>query len=160
MITLYIAIVPIVLGSVIGGWLGFILMMIIAAVLVMSPLEGYYARQLESEIPLLKLKRPVNSSGACIYAEKYKRKAIIAYDNRDTYDIGFEAYEEMTLWRNIKIYESDECKQPILRVFVSDPKREMWTFCFIKRVENVLLLPKDTTFYRKNNKELNMDIVV
>lgn len=159
MITLCIAIVPVVLGAVIGGWLGVILMLVITTLLVISPLEGYYYRELELEVPLLKLKRPVNS-GTCFYAEKYKHKVIIAYDNRATYDIGFEAYEEKTLFGNIKIYESDECQQPELKVFVSSPKRDMWTFCFIKRVEYVLLLPKDTTLYRKNNKEINMDIVV
>ena len=159
MITLIIGIVGIFLGAVIGGWIGSILVMLLTATLVMLPLEGYYARNLKLEIPLLKLNRPVNG-GACIYAEKYKHKVIVAYDNRNVYDIEFEAYEEKTVWRNIKIYESVECKYPVLRVFVSTPRRDMWTFCFIKRVENIILVPKGTTIYRNNNKEINMDVVV
>lgn len=159
MITLVIGFVSLLVFGLIFGWIGVLIAGITVAILVCMPLEGYYSRELENEILLIKLKR-LESSGKTYYAEKSNHKLIIAYDNRNTYGIEYEAYEEATFCGIIKIYESEGYTEPILRTFTSKPIREMWTFCPFNRVEHVLSVPKGTVIYKKDKDEEKMEVVV
>lgn len=107
----------------------------------------------------MKLKR-LENSGKTYYAEKSNNRLIVAYDNSDTYDIEFEAYEEATFFGIIKIYESEDYNEPVLRTFTSNPVREIWSLCPFNMVEHVLTVPKDTVIYIKDKSEQKTDVVV
>lgn len=159
MATIFAGIILLILGGAIVGWIGFFIALALIVVLILMPLEGYEERDLEDEIPLIKLKRFENEGGV-YYAEKSKYRLTIAYDNRETYDIDYEAYEEKTVVGIIKIYESEECREPTLRTFKSIPSRDAFTFCPFNKIEYVLMVPKDTVLYKKGKKVQQAEIVV
>lgn len=129
--------------------IGAIIVVVLATIVMLSPIEGYEERIVDKTVVLLNLRRD-NCRGTCCYVEKHKSKVTYAFDNRNVYDIMFEAYEEKTVHGRIKVYEAEECATPILKVYKSKPKREMFTFAFIPKKEYVFLLPKGTLEDRKD----------
>lgn len=153
MFTIMIGFFGLLLGGLIAGWIGVIIVVLLTGIAVLLPLEGYDEREFEDKIDLLKLES-YNRQGVCRYVELHKNKAIYAFDNRDEYDIYFEAYEEKTLHGRIKVYESKGCSTPVLQVFKSTPSREMFTFAPFPKIEYVFLVPKGTV-EDKSRKKVN-----
>ena len=142
MVTLTAGIVLSIIAGIIVGWWGFLVGVGITAIIILSPIEGLGARNLVAEIPLLILKRPT-SNGMGYYVEKGKYKATYAFDNRDAYAIEFEAYEEKTVAGIIKVYESQECTQAVLKIFKRIPRRSSEiTFAPFPVMEYVFLVPE------------------
>ena len=129
-------------------------------ILTMFPIEGY--EHFEHEIDLIPLKEGIKIDGKKIGSEKYvitdnSYNAIFAYDNRRKYNFDALSYEEARIKGNIKIYKSEECEKPILKVIRDKPNRTMVCLApFSTKTEYVFLLPTDSTnfanFYYINEK--------
>ena len=141
--TLMIGVVLLIVGALIGGWTGVIIVVILTGILVLLPLEGYEEPEQIAEIKLLKLKK-YNECGKTRYVERIKNEARFAFDNHERYNVNFEAYEEKSILGRIKVYESEECKAPVLRIFKFTPNRAVFTFAPFSKKEYVFLLPQGT----------------
>ena len=160
MITIVIGFVLLIVAGLIVGWGGVVAVIAVTTAIILLPVEGFEERECTNEVPLIRLKRST-SKEKVYYLEKHRGKVIFAFDNCDAYDINFEAYEEDTIRGNIKIYESEQCKSPVVRVFKSEPVHtQIWTFAPFQRIEYVFLIPKGTLLYKKDKDKEQETIVV
>jgi len=139
-----------------GVFLGFVLSILleswwylligagVAFVLSSIPWEGYQTRCVK-EVKLIKLK----TRNKCYVKALGERYYAYAYDNREKYNLTNEAYEEVIIKGNVKIYESPKCEEPILKKFISTPKVELLTaFKLFRKTEYVFQIPVGTILDR------------
>lgn len=108
------------------------------------PIEGYNAPVLTNEVVLLPLKS--EETQEIYYVEKNNSVFIYAYDNSQKYGLDGGAYEEDRVSGIIKIYESAECKVPILKVFSTSRKDSWFTLCpMYTTKEYIFYIPEGTT---------------
>lgn len=141
-------------------WIAGTVLSVIYILCVMLPIEGFEEREETEEVELLKLKR--SSKEHSYYLEMVdKNKVVFAYDNSDMYELDGVAYEEDFRKGKIKIYESVNCEQPILKVFVTKPSREFFTFApFSTKREYVFYVPEGTVISPKNKHLQDISEVV
>ena len=97
----------------------------ILLLIIVLPVEGFHETEKE-DIELMRLKR--GKKGQTYYLEiTGKNKVVFAYDNSDKYDLDGGAYEEDFRKGKVKVYESNECEEPVLRTFITRPVRDMFT---------------------------------
>lgn len=115
---------------------------VISVIAIFIPFEGYEKKECEREIDLIKLNRE-NCKDCYVYPKG--KKAIYAYDNSGEYNLSGEAYEEDYVRGKIKIYESDECTDPILKIMKHKPDRNLTSIAlFATRTEYVFFIPTGT----------------
>ena len=159
MITIFIGLLCLIPGGLIGGWIGLIIVAILTGILLLLPLEGYDEPEEIEEIKLLKLKK-YSDCGKCCYVQKIKNEAKFAFDNSETYDISFVAYEEKRVFGRIKVYESEKCQEPVLRIFKSIPNRVAFTFAPFPKREYVFLLPEGTLeILNEKGEQVDVNVV-
>lgn len=141
-------------------WIAGVVLSAIYLLCILLPIEGFEEREETDEIELLKLKR--GAKRQAYYIEMVdKNKVVFAYDNSEMYDLDGVAYEEGFRKGNIKIYETEFCEEPILKTFVTEPSRNLFTFApFSTKTEYVFYVPEGTVL--KHSKETtgqNNDVV-
>lgn len=153
MITLIIGVVITLLIFLIFGWYGFI-PLVITALLLVLPIQGFYSPSAET-MDIIKLNKGKYSKPLenTYYVYKNKNTVIYAHDVREKYNLPAEIYEEVKLRGKVKIFESEECKKPILKVYTKVTKRGDFTFAPFDVVEYVFFVPKGTVFYADNSVE-------
>lgn len=135
------AIICVVLFAV-GLWAAGVVCAVLIVLALFLPTEGFKESELVQETDLIKLKRS-NFGNNCYYVQRKNKKATYAFDNRDKYDLEGVAYEEASVKGKIKIYESQDCKRPVIKAYVIEPNREFITFApFSTRVEYVFYVPE------------------
>lgn len=114
---------------------------------LLIPVEGC-STALKSETVLLPLKVE-EEPGKVYYVQEDDRNGnyLYAYDNSEKYGLSGGAYEEKKIYGYpVKIYESADCKTPILKVFVTKPKSIWYTFAVASTsYEYVFYIPVGTT---------------
>lgn len=125
-------------------WVAGTVLSVIYILCILLPIEGFQERENTEEIELLKLKRGLKEH--TYYIEIVgKNKVVFAYDNSDMYDLDGIAYEEGFRKGNIKIYETEPCEEPVLKTFVTEPTRCVFTFApFSTKREYVFYVPEGT----------------
>lgn len=141
-------------------WIAGAVLSVIYLLCIMLPIEGFEEREETEEVELLKLKR--GDKRHTYYLEMVgKNKVVFAYDNSEMYDLDDIAYEEGFRKGNIKIYETDNCKEPILKTFVTEPQRVIFTFApFSTKREYVFYVPEGTVINSKNRHSHNIHVEV
>lgn len=135
-------------------WIAGVVLSIIYLLCILLPIEGFEEREETEEIELLKLKRG-DKKTVCYLEVVDKNKVIFAYDNSDMYDLDGIAYEEGFKKGNIKIYETEFCEEPILKTFVTEPSRDVFTFApFSTKTEYVFYVPEGTVL-KKIKESIN-----
>ena len=127
--------------------------------LVLLPIEGFHKPQVDT-LELMRLK--LSNKGQTYYLWRLENnKILFAYDNSDMYDLDGGAYEEDVRKGKIKVYESEYCEEPILKTYITRPKRDFFTFApFSTKTEYVLYVPEGTVFnceyssHPKNREEV------
>ena len=123
---------------------------IVSTLVVILPVEGFEKAECIKEVELIPMKRGKREEGN-YYVEivdiRKKKKAIYAYDIRDEYDLNATAYEEASVQGDIKIYESKDCEEPVLKVFKIKPKRLFFTIApFSTKKQYVINVPEGTVY--------------
>lgn len=126
------------------SWKISIAVLAVTLVLLFIPLEGYENKQV-NRIKLLQLEDPLNPD-AVYYLELGKNKAVYAFDNSKAYDIPTVASERKTVRGKIRVYESAECKEPMLKLIEQKPiRKEGFAFAFFAtKKEYIFYVPKGT----------------
>ncbi len=159
MIVLILGCVPLLLAFS-WHWIAGVVVSAICLLLLLLPIEGFEETE-KDDIELIRLKRGKNDH--TYYIEIIgKNKVIFAYDNSDMYDLNGGAYEEDFRKGKIKVYESSECEEPILRSYTTRPSREFFTFApFSTKREYVFYVPEGTVInYQYKRFETNHEEVV
>jgi len=115
-----------------------------------KPVQGYSESVLKDEVALVSFSENVSSNDYGVYVisnkdGSYTVKYISNQDNESNKT--YETYTFETDSENIKEY--DNCKEPVLRKYVSEPVRGIWTFAIWceDKVEYKLEVPKDSIKY-------------
>ncbi|MBQ8044317.1 MAG: hypothetical protein IJ272_09290 [Clostridia bacterium] len=155
MITLFFGAIFVAITWSWNWMLGAALTIVVLLILIL-PVEGFEKKkQIGKDIHLLKLKR--GSKEDTYYVETKHNKAIYAYDNSEAYNLFGGAYEENYRKGDIKVYESEQCKSPILRDFVTKPSREFFTFApFSTKREYVFYVPEGTVLNSQDKHKATM----
>lgn len=127
-------------------WIAGAVLSVIYILCILLPIEGYHSPYEAEQIELLKLKR--GSKKQTYYIEQVDSNHVVfAYDNSEEYELDGVAYEEGFKKGNIKIYESEECYEPILKTFVIEPSTELFTFApFSTKKQYVFYVPEGTVY--------------
>ena len=150
MIIIMAGIAGIFFTSLVAGWKGFFISAGIVLVLALIPFEGFKTFECINTIELIKLRR---NDGKRYFIQRKGRKVIYAYDNREQYGLYGEVYEQKKIRGNIKIYESEECDRPLLKIFKSSPSRELLALALIpSRKKYIFYVPMGTIVSRKTSK--------
>lgn len=141
---------------VVGVFIGFVLSILLenwwwllvgsglAFILSTIPWEGYQTICVK-EVKLIKL----NTRNKCYVKALGGGRYAYAYDNREKYNLINEAYEEVVIKGNVKVYESPKCEVPIFKKFVSTPRVEVLTaFELFRKTEYVFQIPMGTVLDR------------
>ena len=116
----------------------------VSLVLSAIPWEGYRTKCVK-EVKLIKL----NTRNKCYVKALGENRYMYAYDNREKYNLANEAYEEVMIKGNIKVYETPKCEEPVFKKFVSTPKAEFLTvFKLFRKTEYVFQIPMGTILDR------------
>lgn len=139
-------------------WIAGAVLSIIYILCLMLPIEGYKEREEIEQIELLKLK--MGSKKSDFYLEFVEEnKVVFAYDNSEMYELDGIAYEEGFKKGNIKIYESEFCEEPLLKTFVTEPERGIFTFApFSTKREYVFYVPEGTVINHKDKVLHKVDV--
>lgn len=138
-----------------GGWKIGVLAVVIGLAAILLPIEGFHKQELVKIESLIKLKRSTtgDTGDNCYYVQKLGKKVIYAFDDRRRYELEGVAYEEKIVRGKIKIYESPDCTQPVLKVYKAEPKTELFTFApFSTKTEYIFNVPEGTFLEDKTNK--------
>ncbi|MBQ8044318.1 MAG: hypothetical protein IJ272_09295 [Clostridia bacterium] len=131
------------------------LFVVIAGImLAFAPLCGYEQAEVVQEIELVSLSNTVASEGegnliyvsvsaGNVYSYRYKVE--------NTTGLSGNAYETNTVSSNVTEVESDECTQPLLIVYVSKAKSNLFCFGIGKVKSYVFYVPTGTI-----SKEINL----
>lgn len=115
----------------------------VSLLLSMIPIGGYKKPEEVAQLCILKLRR--NTAGnKTYYVHKQGDRYIYALDNRAKYNLDGLAYEESFVQGNIKIYESEECNVPVMKVFEIKPNDDISVAPFSKKTEYIFYLPRGT----------------
>lgn len=134
------------------GWYGFI-PLVLTIILDLLPLEGFEDPQCELvNIIKINAENLYNDSEQDIYLVKDEKYVTYARDISNKYDINAELYDEVKVnlkSKNVRIFESDECKKPILKIYTSDSDGGDWCFCPFATREYVFFVPKGSVYTKK-----------
>jgi len=151
---------PIILFAFGLHWIAGVVASVICLLTLLLPVEGFHERECD-ELELMKLKR--GTKDHTYYIELVgKNKVVFAYDNSDMYDLNGGAYEEDFRKGKIKVYESRECDEPVLKSYISRPVREVVTFApFSTKREYVFYVPEGTVIKSKNesSSQINVEVI-
>lgn len=140
-------------------WWAVLAFVLLCVIVTFFPLEGYRGKLCEGTIDLVSLKRQ-NENEKSYFVELKGKRAIYAYDNSLEYGLSGDAYEQDCVRGNIKIYESKKCNKPILRKFVTKPKRDLFaTAPFANIVEYVFYIPEGTVLKKGEMQKTTVDLV-
>lgn len=114
------------------------------------PVQGYSESVLKDEVALVSFSENVSSNdyGVYVISNKDGSYTVKYISNQDKEsNKTYETYTFETDSENIKEY--DNCKEPVLRKYVSEPVRGIWTFAIWceDKVEYKLEVPKDSIKY-------------
>ena len=115
-----------------------------------SPVQGYSESVLKDEVALVSFSENVSSNdyGVYVISNKDGSYTVKYISNQDKEsNKTYETYTFETDSENIKEY--DNCKEPVLKKYVSEPVRGIWTFAIWceDKVEYKLEVPKDSIKY-------------
>ena len=121
---------------------------IIGLILLIIPVEGFMGRNCIAETELIPLRcASYKDKDKTYYVYKCGKYYTFAYDNSEEFDLCGDAYEEKRVTGKVKVYESRECKKPLLKEFKNKPMRGFITFApFSTKREYVFYIPKDTMY--------------
>ena len=107
------------------------------------PIGGFKEPQEVKKVFIEKLRiSPINNR--VYYVRKKGNRYIYAWDNRGRYQLDGLAYEEAYVSGKVKIYESGDCKVPIMKVFKVKPNDNISFAPFSTKTEYVFYLPMGT----------------
>ena len=114
------------------------------------PVQGYSESVLKDEVALVSFSENVSSNdyGVYVISNKDGSYTVKYISNQDKEsNKTYETYTFETDSENIKEY--DNCKEPVLKKYVSEPVRGIWTFAIWceDKVEYKLEVPKDSIKY-------------
>lgn len=142
-------------------WIAGAVLSVIYILCILLPIEGFHSPYEAEQIELLKLKR--GSKKQTYYIEEIDSNHVVfAYDNSEEYELDGVAYEEGLKKGDIKIYESEECKEPILKTFVIEPSREIFTFAPFSTKKTYVFYVPEGTVYRlgaKSSQDVSDSVV-
>lgn len=132
------------------SWKISIAVLAVTFILLFLPLEGYGTKSWK-KIKLLPIDDP-RCEEKKYFLIANKHKVVYAYDNSEHYDLSGTAYQTVTVRGKIKIYESQECTEPILKFYEKKPIRDegFALALFGTRREYVFYVPKGTVI--RNSK--------
>ncbi|MBQ8044314.1 MAG: hypothetical protein IJ272_09275 [Clostridia bacterium] len=120
---------------------------IVCLILGFVPMAGFEEAVLVEEVELMPL-RLEEETDKVYYAYKEDSATYsYAYDNRETYGLSGEAYQEDKIYStHIKVYESEECVTPVLKKFESKSKVTWYTIAGMWNSEEyIFYIPVGTT---------------
>lgn len=141
MLMLFAALFSFWIPLIFGRWIVSVAIVAICGLLSLLPLEGFKDKVCEYEIELL----PLKCSEGKQYVYVIGKKATFAYDNSEQYGLDGIAYQEKSVKGKIIIYESNTCKQPVLKVFKTEPVRDISFAPFSTKYEYVFYIPDAKT---------------
>lgn len=134
----------------VNNWIAWICVIAGCILISLIPWEGY-ANSEETEVKLIRIKNGKYEEG---YVRNVGRKAKYAYDNSKKYNFKGVAYEEKWIRGNIKIYESEECEEPILKIITKYPTRGFIAIAlFATKTEYVFFVPMNSVNIFPKKKE-------
>lgn len=150
------------LGLLIGGiisvicWPVGLAIFAICAILSLFPLEGYNDEKLIETVEIIKLDDIEN---AC-YIQKIRNRVYYACDIRRQYDLPTPAREIRYVKGNVRIFEADECNNPVLKVYRKKPVRgEASIAPFSTKTTYVFYIPKRPLERNNMSKTPNVTIL-
>lgn len=133
-----------------AGWYG-VIPLALTIVLDLLPLEGFEDSECEL-VNIIKIndENLNNDSEQDIYLVKDEKYVTYARDISNKYDINAELYDEVKVkLKNLRIFESEECKKPILKIYTRDSLCGDWCLCPFDIREYVFFVPKGSVYTKK-----------
>ena len=133
-----------------AGWYGFIPLGL-TILLEFLPVQGFEAPKSEI-VRIIKMdnEKLYKDSEQDIYLIKDKKYVTYARDIREKYDINAELYDEVKVrLKSVRIFESDECNKPILKIYTRDAAFGDVCFCPMAIKEYVFFVPKGSVYTKK-----------
>ena len=116
-----------------------VLVIAIGIGVLLLPVDGFIGPECIAEYRVLKLRRKNED----IYVETTENVVVFAIDESSRYDLGGDAYAEKKVYKNFKVYESEKCKVPIVKVFKRVPLRGCFSLTpFFTKIEYVFYVPR------------------
>ena len=90
--------------------------------IVLLPVEGFHETETDT-LEIMKLKMSTKERTYYLWRLK-NNKILFVYDNSEEYGLGDGAYQKDSVYgsSDVKIYESEECVTPILKIFKTKSK--------------------------------------
>ena len=125
------------------------IVMIICGILV--PMAGFTEPTEEvMELMPLRLEQVVDKEYYLEYENGYYH---YAYDNSEEYNLGGGAYQNASVYKNssVKVYESENCTTPILKIYRSKSKISWYSLAGMwSDTEYVFYIPVGTNYVSEN----------
>ena len=142
------------------SWLGLVIAAAICLTVLIIPFQGFDERENTETIQLTNLKRS-SLDDAIYYVEVKGNKAFYACDFGEQFEIEGEIHKEKFVRGTVIICESTKCKEPVMKKFISEPKRGWFSALFPNKKEYVFYLPKGTALWgRKMYEKKELDSIV
>ncbi len=125
--------------------LGCVVSIVIIICGILVPMAGYTEPMVET-IELMPL-RLEQATDKVYYIKEKDNYYYYAYDNSEEYGLAGGAYEESSVYKGstVKLYESEECVTPLLKVFKTKSKVSWYTFAGMwEEEEYVFYIPLAT----------------
>ena len=111
----------------------------IEIMMLLLPVDGFKEQECIAEYRLVKLRRKTENT----YVEIAENVAVFAIDESSRYNLNGDAYEEKKVYKNFKVYESEKCKVPIVKIFKQVPIRGCLSLTpFFTKTEYVFYVPR------------------